>query len=101
VLGWDQHERLWRGAAIDDEVTARQHDVDAIYTAGTLQSVQPLLDKYHVAYIVVGYLELQKYGGSSPADQQQFATKFGDEAQAAGLSVAFHQGQTTIYKTGK
>ena len=37
--------------------------MDAIYNAATLTQAKPLLDKYHVAYVVIGYLELQKYGG--------------------------------------
>jgi uncharacterized membrane protein len=101
VLGWDQHERLWRGAAINDEVAARQRDVDAIYKAGALQEVRPLLDQYNITYVVVGYLEAQKYGGSAPAEQQQFVIRFDAAAQAAGFTPVFHQGQTTIYRTTK
>src|SRR5205814_4871915 len=63
ILGWDQHERLWRGSAINGEIDVRKQDVDTIYGAATLAQAKPLLDKYHVRYVVVGYLELQKYGG--------------------------------------
>ncbi|MGH2367531.1 MAG: DUF2298 domain-containing protein, partial [Chloroflexota bacterium] len=92
VLGWDQHERLWRGASIDAEVTARQQDVDTIYTAATMAQVRPLLDKYDAAYVVVGYLEQQKYGASGGL------AKFDTPAGPGGTQVAFRQGATTIYK---
>jgi uncharacterized membrane protein len=88
VLGWDQHERLWRGAGIEPEVTARQRDIDAIYSAATLEEVRPLLDKYGVDYVVIGYLERQKYGAS------RGLAKF----EAAGPAVVFRQGQTVIYR---
>jgi uncharacterized membrane protein len=88
VLGWDQHERLWRGQAIDAEVATRQRDVDAIYTAATLDAARPLLDKYGIAFVVVGYLERQKYGPSGGL------AKF-DQPPAQPV---FRQGQTVIYR---
>ena len=97
ILGWDQHERLWRGAAINQEVDQRKRDVDAIYNAGTLAQAKPLLDKYRAAFLVVGYLELQKYGGQTPEGQQRLLARF-DGMAAEGLTVAFRQGQTTIYQ---
>jgi uncharacterized membrane protein len=95
VLGWDQHERLWRGARISAEVDARKRDVETIYRAGTMEEARPLLDKYNVAYVVVGYLEQSTYGQSGGL------AKFDGAAGAAGLEVAFRQGQTTIYRTDK
>jgi uncharacterized membrane protein len=95
VLGWDQHENLWRGAAINAEVDQRKKDVDAIYTSATMTDARPLLDKYDVAYIVVGYLERapDKYGSSAGL------AKF--DSPDSGLQVAFRQGQTTIYARSK
>jgi YYY domain-containing protein len=90
VLGWDQHERLWRGAAINAEVEARARDVETIYTAAGMEAARPLLDKYDVAYIVVGYLERQKYSAGPGL------AKF--DGPAGGLEVAFRQGQTTVYR---
>jgi len=100
ILGWDQHERLWRGASINAEVDARKQDVDAIYNAATLAQAKPLLDKYHVAYVVIGYLEMQKYGGATPEEHQRFLSRF-DAMAAQGLPVAFQQGETRIYKVPK
>lgn len=94
VLGWDQHERLWRGAAIEQEITARQRDVDAIYSAATLGEIQPLLDKYVVAYVVVGYLERQKYGPSGGL------AKF-DAGGPGSPEAVFRQGRTAVYRTSR
>ncbi|MDQ3702672.1 MAG: hypothetical protein M3442_17375, partial [Chloroflexota bacterium] len=92
VLGWDQHERLWRGAAIEPEITTRQQDVDTIYSAATLGEIQPLLDKYVVAYVVVGYLERQKYGPSGGL------AKF-DAGGPGSPEAVFRQGRTAVYRT--
>ncbi len=91
VLGWDQHERLWRGAAIEAEITARQRDVETIYSAATLEEVRPLLDKYVVAYVVVGYLERQKYGPSGGL------AKF-ETGGPGGPQAVFRQGRTAVYR---
>ncbi|MBI3970494.1 MAG: hypothetical protein HY332_04320 [Chloroflexi bacterium] len=101
ILGWDQHERLWRGAGINAEVEARKNEVDAIYTAATPAQVQSLLEKYNVSYLVLGYLEQQEYGGPSPEGQRQFAARIDALASAAGWDPVFRQGQTTIYKVAK
>ena len=88
VLGWDQHERLWRGAGIEPEISARQRDVDTIYSAATLEQTRPLLDTYNVTYVVIGYLERQKYGASGGL------AKF----DAGGLAPVFREGGTVIYR---
>jgi YYY domain-containing protein len=93
VLGWDQHERLWRGAEINPEVDRRKADVDAAYSSTAFDQAKPILDKYGVTHVVVGYLEQQKYGAGGGL------TKFQTAAQASGpLERVFSQGQTAIYK---
>jgi YYY domain-containing protein len=89
ILGWDQHERLWRGSTIEGEVAQRKADVDAAYGAATFEQAKPVLDKYGVAYVVVGYLEQQKYGAGGGLAKFQSAT---------GLERVFSQGQTAIYR---
>ena len=103
VLGWDQHERLWRGAGINAEVETRKADVDAIYGAGSLEQARALLDKYGITYIVVGYLEQQKYGGGGGLAKFGNAGVPGGATSTAGtaggaLERVFQQGQTAIYR---
>ncbi|MGD9762690.1 MAG: DUF2298 domain-containing protein [Candidatus Binatia bacterium] len=81
VLGWANHEGLWRGH--DRDVMARRDDVLRIYNAPTLEEVRPLLDRYGVRYIVVGDLEHEDHR----AGVQKFAS----------LPVAFRSGQTIVY----
>jgi len=92
VLGWDQHERLWRGAQINEEVDRRKADVDAAYSSASFDQAKPVLDKYGVSYIVVGYLEQQKYGNSGGL------AKFEAAARDGALQRVFGQGTTAIYR---
>ena len=82
VLGWANHEGLWRGH--DETVMQRRDQVMRIYDAATLAEVQPLLDRYNVRYIVVGDLEREKHR----AGIQKFAA----------LEPVFRSGGTVIYR---
>lgn len=60
VLGWHTHEWLWKnGYSVIQE---READVTNIYTAKSLDTVEQLLEKYHVSYIFIGSKEYEKYG---------------------------------------
>jgi YYY domain-containing protein len=82
VLGWANHEGLWRGH--DQSVLARRDDVIRIYNGTTLTEVEPLLDRYGVRYIIVGDIEREEH----PAGLEKFAS----------LPVAFKSGGTVIYR---
>ncbi len=60
VIGWDQHEGLWRGDRL--EVDSRIVDVDAIYQGLGMTETLQLLEKYNVRYVYVGRMEMEKYG---------------------------------------
>jgi YYY domain-containing protein len=83
VMGWGNHEGLWRSH--DNEVGQRATEVARMYNAPTLAEVTNLLDRYHVQYIVVGELERKDY---QAAGLEKFTA----------LPVAFSHGGTTLYK---
>jgi uncharacterized membrane protein len=83
VMGWANHEGLWRSH--DQSVEARRRDVATIYSAASLEEVGTLLDRYKVRYIVVGELERKDF---RPDSLEKFRQ----------LRVAFSRGQTTIYE---
>ncbi len=89
VLGWPQHERLWRGAVAESAIAERERDIDTIYRASNLAEVWHLLDRYNVEYIVYGYLEASKYRDSGAAARAKFE---------AGLEAVFRAGNTAVYK---
>ncbi len=61
IMGWVLHEKGWRGPD-DRDFMARVKDLEVIYQNEDLFKVQALLDKYQVRYIVVGWVENQRYG---------------------------------------
>lgn len=83
VLGWANHEGLWRGH--DKEVMQRHGEIGRIYNSGSLDDVRPLLNKYNVAWVIVGDLEHETY---KPEGLKKFER----------LQVAFNSGRTTVYR---
>ncbi|MBI4516151.1 MAG: hypothetical protein HY699_10105 [Deltaproteobacteria bacterium] len=82
VMGWANHEGLWRSH--EPEVEQRKSEVRRVYDAATLDEVAALLDRYRVEYIAVGDLERK--------DHARGLQKF------SALPVAFGQGNTTVYR---
>lgn len=60
VIGWPQHEMLWRGDR--QLIDARVADVDIIFGGTDPDRTFELLNKYDVHYIFVGPMEREKYG---------------------------------------
>jgi uncharacterized membrane protein len=86
IMGWANHEGLWRNN--DRQIAERRADVAHLYTVPSLAEAAPLLERYHVRYVVVGELERKDY---PPAGLAKFAA----------LPVAFSRGGTTIYAVGR
>jgi uncharacterized membrane protein len=59
VLGWANHEGLWRSNS--PEVGERARMVGAFYGAQSLQAAYGILQRYHVTHVVVGDLERKTY----------------------------------------
>lgn len=59
VLGWTVHEWLWRGTY--DIPAPRIDEVKTIYESTDIKKTVSLLKKYHVSYVYIGELEMQKY----------------------------------------
>jgi YYY domain-containing protein len=62
VLGWANHEGLWRSN--DPDVMKRLADVKTFYTATDPRTAEEILRRYRVTHVVVGDLERRTYGGA-------------------------------------
>jgi uncharacterized membrane protein len=62
VVGWPNHEGLWRGAPQQDEVDARAADVKALYASQDINEVRAIVKRRNIRYIVLGPLERKEYG---------------------------------------
>jgi YYY domain-containing protein len=59
VMGWANHEGLWRSNA--PEVMARLEEVRRFYSASDPRAAREILDRYHVTHVIVGDLERTTY----------------------------------------
>ena len=89
VLGWEQHEQIWRGWTMggsDVGTIGRRDDVSLVYTSKDVDQVKGLISKYDVAYIYIGALERNAYGSDIGATFADFA------------NIVFENQGVTIYR---
>jgi uncharacterized membrane protein len=60
VLGWDVHERLWRGNAAENNT--RADHIQIMYESDKPEKVKKYTDHYNIRYIIVGEPERRKFG---------------------------------------
>jgi YYY domain-containing protein len=84
VLGWVGHELQWRGPV--PELGTRQTDLALVYRDADVSTVQSILNRYGVRFVVVGDVERRSYG-------DQVNGRF-----EGVLPVAFRAGNVTIYR---
>src|SRR5690606_30890689 len=70
LLGWKEHEHLWRrGASWQGVIDGRARTVDALY-AGPPHRLRERLREAGITYVVVGRVERRRYAG---LDARRFA----------------------------
>jgi YYY domain-containing protein len=88
LLGWDFHERQWRGNAGYEKFAAGRPDaLEQIYRTARAEDLPALLEQWGIDYVLVGGLERNKY-------------KISDAAQArfdATLKLVYDQDGVRIY----
>ena len=89
VLGWEGHQKQWRGD--DSAFAGRRHDVETIYQGTDGAETRHLLELYGVRWLVVGPRERHAYGDR--VDERM------EEWVAAGwLTPAFSSDNVAIYE---
>jgi uncharacterized membrane protein len=88
LLGWDFHERQWRGnEGYDKLAAARPGAIEQIYRTARAEDLPGLLEQWGIHYVLVGGLERSKY-------------KISDAALArfdAALKLVYDQDGVKIY----
>ena len=84
VIGWAQHEELWRES--DPRIAARTADIDTAYRTHDSALRRAVLERYAVTHVVAGDSERDRYGPEVLERLRQ------------DLDVAFANGGTTIYQ---
>ncbi|MCG3192640.1 MAG: hypothetical protein DIJKHBIC_01887 [Thermoanaerobaculia bacterium] len=86
VMGWPNHEGLWRGAAGQPSVDARASDVKTLFTSRDEAEVKAIVLRRKIRYIVVGPLEKKEYG-EEPLPLRSLFRKVLDEDGTALFEV--------------
>ncbi len=83
VIGWTPHEGQWGRTFI--EMGGRDQDITLLYNSPEWYEIKPILDRYQVRYIVIGYLEKNTY--------QVQEAKF-----SLNLPIVYHNDSVVIYE---
>jgi YYY domain-containing protein len=86
LMGWDNHERQWRGPYFG-QVEQRLDDIRTIYQARDWHTTQTLLEEYDVEYVIAGALEQDWYHPIYAQKFEQF------------MQPVLHSGNLTIYRS--
>ena len=62
LLGWENHERQWRGAGYNAIAGSRRDDINWLYQADDMAQVTELVNRYNISYIFYGDTERAQYG---------------------------------------
>ena len=88
VLGWENHEGVWRGGAIGGETAGRKAQIEQLYRCGNPSEVQKIAQGLAARYVVVGSVESRLY----PEE--------GLKAVVQAGRAAFKDGACTIVEMG-
>jgi len=61
VLGWENHEGVWRGGSIGDETGRRKSEIERLYRCGDAAEVRRIAAALGARYVVVGGVEARLY----------------------------------------
>jgi uncharacterized membrane protein len=82
VLGWPGHEGQWRDNSLQG---SRLQDIETLYTTNDWNTVQDIINRYHIRYIYVGTLERTTY-------------RVNEEKFNRFSKPVFQQGNVTVYE---
>lgn len=87
VLGWENHERQWRGNTYPAIAGTRRDDLSQLYTAADFAAVEDIIARQGITHILYGQTERSQYGS------------LGEEILQARLPVVCESGQSRVYAT--
>lgn len=100
VLGWRNHEWLWRSEASGEFpaiVSEREEDVNNIYTTTDVNAAKEIIEKYDISYIYIGKCEYEKF----PAMNTDFLKSLGEVVFeiTTDMTISVDGAEQTMEKT--
>jgi YYY domain-containing protein len=69
LLGWENHQRQWRGATYSEIAGSRAQDIERLYSDLRWDVALEIINRYGIDYIVYGATERQQY---APTGEEKF-----------------------------
>jgi uncharacterized membrane protein len=88
LLGWEGHERQWRGRQFDPMAAGRAEALEAVYGASDSERMRRTLLDWRIDYVFVGETERRRYG----IDDEREATI------ARAMDLAFSSGAARLFR---
>ncbi len=88
VLGWENHERQWRGATYYEIAGSRASDLKDLYTRHDFDEVEQIIERYKITHILYGSTERQHYGS------------LGEEKFMDNLPIICESGSSRVFYAG-
>lgn len=88
LLGWEGHERQWRGTAFDEMAAGRVDALERIYRPRSAADLRAVLSHWSIEVVCVG-----------PVERARYAISADDEAVIAGvMELVFDRGTVRLYR---
>lgn len=72
LIGWENHERQWRGATYGEAAGTRADDIRRLYSDLRWENAQQIIQQYGIDYIFYGSSERSTYGSAGEEKFQEF-----------------------------
>jgi YYY domain-containing protein len=82
LLGWANHEGLWRAESGETEIRSRQHDLRTIYESTDIPAVLDVVRRRKIDLLVLGPLERTTYGANAFPTRGAFQKVFDESGTA-------------------
>ncbi len=87
LLGWENHERQWRGNTYFAIAGSRRDDLRRLYTAADFATMQDIIADHGITHILYGQTERAQYGSLA------------EEIMLGSLPVVCESGLSRVYAT--
>ena len=88
ILGWENHERQWRGPTYGEIAGTRRSDLEQLYNAADIEMAGTIIERYQITHIM--------YGGT----ERQLYDSLGEEKFLDHLPVVCQSGESRIFYAG-
>lgn len=88
VLGWDNHEGVWRGSSINEETGRRRKAIEELYRSGDPERVRQIARELGAHLVIVGAVEKRLYTPAGVAAARRAGRVVFERGECAVVQVA-------------